>query len=277
MAAKRYWRLHISATGGAPYVIITELRMAESAGGVNVCTGGTASASSIWAEIHSAEKAFDGSLVREDSWYSASGAMNGGGSSWLQYDFGATPRDITEISISFNGGAWEPNAYPVSFLLYSSHDGVVWNRQRAWSGQVFEIGETKVLDASPLYVAAYNRNVLDKRFRNNSSAQSQAAINFNVTRFSSLFAGGNYVTPIRLTPYSGRKRITGSTTALGIPVARTVHLYDQKRGQLIASVFTKSDGVFQFADLAEGAYTVMGVDSGGEQNSVVYANVVAVD
>ena len=129
MAAHRYWRLLISQSGGSSYTGITELKMAEAAGGANVCTGGTPSASSIFNASYPASNAFDGVLTAAASWYCASATYSGGLNSWIQYDFGGTPRDIAEIAISHYGNSGNDIlAYPSAFALYYSDDNVKWVR-----------------------------------------------------------------------------------------------------------------------------------------------------
>jgi len=285
MAAHRYWRLFIATTNGATQVAIGELFLATTPGGASVATGGTPSASVV-SGANTADKAFNGTQSSSDYWQStgtysqlsADGFRQG--CEWVQYDLGAgNAKDIAELRIYFPAAGFVSiSMAPAQFMLMYSDDGKTWRMQRAWSNQVFAAGETKTFDATPLPEASiYNRLVLDKRYRNNDSARPQSDINFNARRFRGIFSGSNFLTPCRNTPYSGRKRIAGSTTVLGLPAARMVHLFDQKRGQIIATAMTKADGQFQFTELAPGTYTVMGVDPSGVQNSVVYANVTAVD
>ncbi|MDD2978125.1 discoidin domain-containing protein [Aquabacterium sp.] len=274
MAAHRYWRLFISAAFNSQYVTIGELTFATTPGGASVATGGTASASSFWPGSLPA-KAFKGASSPNDWWSS-----NGGGSAWLQYDLGSgNEKDIVEMRIYFPAGnAGYTDQAPSSFSLHYSDDGANWTRQSQWSGQSFAAGETKTFDATPIPdFAISNRIVLDKRFRFNSAALAQSEAFSSVRHFSRLFAPDNYLTPMRLTPYTGNKRIAGSTTELGLPSARKVHLLEQKSGMIIDTRHTRADGLFEFAGIAAGTYTVLGVDSSGAQNSVVYAHVEAVD
>lgn len=273
MAAHRYWRLFVGASASSAYVTIGELMLATTPGGASVATGGTPSASSSYSGSTTPDKAFDGTLGTT-CWNSAATY-----SAWLQYDLGAgNEKDIVEIRIYFPSSGSNVSEAPSSFLLYWSDNGQTWTRQSQWSGQVFTAGETKTLDATPIPDASItNRLVLDKRFRFNDAAQSQSAINFTARRFRMLFAQDNYLAPARNTPYSGTKRIAGSTTVLGMPAARTVHLLEQKSGLIIATQHTQADGQFEFREIADGFYTVMGVDPSGAQNSIVYAHVSAVD
>lgn len=284
MAAHRFWRLFISDIAGSyNYVGVNELAMAESPGGANVCTGGTASASTVNG-TYTADKAFDGSFLSTNSWACASnnfhpGVPNSPMNAWLQYDFAATPRDIVEIKVTFppSGGILtNVNMAPKNFSLYYSDDGLTWVRQRAWSEQSFSFGETKTYDATPLSsILIKNRLVLERNLREIESALGPDII-CTTLRGPNFSRAKNNTTPLRHTPYTGNKRIAGSTTSLGVPLARRVDLLDQKSGQLVARINTPSTGEFEFSDLADGAYSLIGVDNTAEQNSVIFAHVAAV-
>lgn len=272
MAAHRYWRLYIAQTNGNQTVAITELAMAETAGGANMCTGGTASASSG----SSASLAFDGVLTADNTWYSTSGLFNSGDTAWLQYDFNANPRDIVEIKITFATGLYYLSYAPKSFSLYYSDDNLNWTRQRSWSEQVFSFGETKTYDATPISsVLITNRQLFDRKLKNTFAALPQTWY-ASAVRSNSKVRGRNCTRPWRQTPYSGNKRVAGSTTSLGVPLARRVDLVEQKSGLLVARINTPKTGEFEFKELADGTYTLVGVDDTAEQNSVIFAHVAAV-
>lgn len=285
MAAHRYWRLFISSVASSTSVAIGELILATTAGGASVATGGTASASSTTG-VNAASRAFDGTLSSSNYWQSLllyTGTNVDGtvrGCEWLQYDFGSgNDKDIAEIRIYFPaGGSIATSVSPSSFVLYYSDNGLNWTRQKAWNLQTFTAGETKTYDTTATPDASItNRLVIDKRYRYNSAAQSQADIFNSGKRFATLFSGTSKLIPVRNTPHTGRKRIAGSTTVLGMPRARVVHLLEQKSGKIINTFNTKADGTFEFLEIADGIYTVLGVDPSAEQNSVVYAHVVAID
>ena len=281
MAAHRFWRLFISDVAGSnSYVGVNELAMAESPGGANVCTGGTASASTVNG-THTADKAFDGSFLSANSWACASNIFSQGSqmNAWLQYDFAATPRDIVEIKVTFppSGGIFtNVNMAPKNFSLYYSDDELTWVRQRSWSEQSFSFGETKTYDATPLSsILIKNRLVLERNLKEIESALGPDII-CTTLRGPNFSRAKNNTTPLRCTPYTGTKRIAGSTTSLGVPLARRVDLLDQKSGQLVARINTPSTGEFEFSDLADGVYSLIGVDNTAEQNSVIFAHVAAV-
>ena len=198
---------------------------------------------------------------------------------WLQYDFAATPRDIVEIKVTFppSGGIFSNvNMAPKNFSLYYSDDGLTWVRQRAWSEQSFSFGETKTYDATPLSsILIKNRLVLERNLKEIESALGPDII-CTTLRGPNFSRAKNNTAPLRCTPYTGTKRIAGSTTSLGVPLARRVDLLDQKSGQLVARINTPSTGEFEFSDLADGFYSLIGVDNTAEQNSVIFAHVAAV-
>lgn len=87
-AAHRYWRL-VSLSSDGFVVHVTEIEMATSPGGADICTGGTAIGSEPSA-IRAPANAFDNS-VASTSFYqeddtASQGVMCG---SWVGYDFGA--------------------------------------------------------------------------------------------------------------------------------------------------------------------------------------------
>jgi hypothetical protein len=275
MATHRYWRLHIAEVNGSSAVAITELEMAESPGGANVCTGGTASASSVTGS-NTADKAFDGSFTSVNTWQTLTSLFNNGLTAWLQYDFNASPRDISEMKISFATGLSGVNLAPKAFSLYYSDDNIRWTRQRSWAEQVFSFGETKTYDTTPISSALItNRVALERKLKNIEAALPQGWY-ASVTRANSMVRGRNCTRPWRLTPFSGSKRIAGSTTSLGVPLARRVDLLDQKSSQLVERINTPTTGDFEFSELADGTYSLVGVDNTAEQNSVIFAHVAAV-
>ena len=273
MAVHRYWRLVISDTNGAgAAVAIGELTLATAAGGASVAVGGTASASDAYSG-HPATNAFNGIESSSDMWrtYSAIPAQ------WIQYDFGATPRDIVEMRIYFPVGTTVVCS-PKNFALYWSDDGMTWTRQRAWSEQTFTEGGTNTYDTTAVPSGSItNRRLPGIVTHRNVEAALPQAFFASLSRSTGGFARSrNWTRPWSITPYSGQLRIAGSTTVLGMPKARRVDLLDQKSGLLVDSCNTGPDGVFAFEQLADGVYALVGVDNSAEQNSVIYAHVTPV-
>lgn len=136
MAAHSYWRLNLihGAASGAPYVNTTEVAMHTSIGGSNVCTGGTASASS-----GTAANAFDGNT--STNWESSTGA-----NAWLKYAF-ASPVDIVEYTIRKGSFAGED---PIEWQLEFSDDNSSWTVAGIERGiNSWSAGETKTFTVNP--------------------------------------------------------------------------------------------------------------------------------
>lgn len=280
MAAHRYWRLLISDTngGGTNSAVIGELILATSAGGASVATGGTASASDVFADS-SAANAFNGTQSSSDAWCSLTRTFDLGSTQWIQYDFGGTPRDIVEMRIYFPAaGTFALALAPKNFALYWSDDNNTWTRQRAWSEQTFTAGGTNTYDTTAVPSGAITNRRLPgiSTYRNATAALPQAFFASLSRSTGGLTRARNWTRPWSITPYSGKLRIAGSTTVLGIPKARRVDLLDQKSGLLVDSRNTGPDGVFAFEQLADGVYALVGVDNSAEQNSVIYAHVTPV-
>lgn len=277
MAAHRYWRLYISRTGGSANTSVGELVLATTPGGAQAATGGTASASSTFG-ANVAALAFDGTTSTANFWLSVSGGMPAGsGQEFLQYDMGVGGGiDVAEVRLYYNGLTSGPNTYPSNFALLYSDDGVKWTLQRAWSGLAFTDGETKTLDVTPLPSnQVFNRVVLRRDYRYNAAANSGPAPSvLRVLQHRLIGFGVRHSTGAAVaTPWSGNYYIAGSTTVLGEPYARRVDLIDQRSGLLVRTFQTKNDGAFLFENIGPGPWTLVGVDSTAEQNSVIYAHV----
>lgn len=280
MAAHRYWRLVISDTngGGGNSAVIGELILATTAGGASVATGGTASASDVYYGSAVAN-AFDGTQSAENAWRSVMRTFESGPTQWIQYDFGGTPRDIVEMRIYFPAaGTFALTMAPKNFALYWSDDANTWARQRAWSEQTFTAGGTNTYDTTAVPSGSIvNRRILGLSIYRNTVAAVPQTFFGTLNRTSGGFARArNWTRPWSITPHSGNLRIAGSTTVLGLPKARRVDLLEQKSGLLVGRYNTGPDGVFAFEQLADGAYTLVGVDTSAEQNSVIYAHVTPV-
>lgn len=127
----RYWRILISSvTSGTPYAAISELEMYQTVYGANVCTGGTASASSVTGGYEAAD-AFDGNLRDYNSGSGSAWATNYGAvsNSWLKYDFGAG-NEKSIVAIGMHARAFATQA-PTAFSVQYSSDDSAWTT--AWS------------------------------------------------------------------------------------------------------------------------------------------------
>jgi len=275
VSARRFWRVvftGVSGSGGA--VGVSQLIMATTPGGAQAATGGTATASSVWSASWPISAAFDGNDAT--TWYSGSGTfLTTGlrsGVQFLQYEF-ATAVDIVEVRIR---APQDLQYSPESFAVLSSADGSTWEVRRGWRiDPVLTTGETRTFDATPLP----SEQVGNRLFR---SASVSPGVTFGVppsvvrVHIGPAAVGARaFSLPLRVTPFSGARFIAGSTTSLGLPTRRRVDLIDQKSGVLVEIARTGDDGQFLFEQISQGPWTVLGVDETAEQNSVVYAHVIA--
>lgn len=86
----RYYRWLFSAGAGASYIVIKEAEIMEAVGegyGDDICTGGTASAESVYSGSYGADKAFDDDVSTQLSVWNS--AASWGPTEWLKYDLGA--------------------------------------------------------------------------------------------------------------------------------------------------------------------------------------------
>jgi hypothetical protein len=131
MAAHRYWRVYITAVQSGGYTSMDELEMYAGAEMTNVCSGGTASASSTgfgW----SASNAFNGS-IGEPGWHSLTNNLPTT-PEWLQYDFGSgNDKDISQIKMVMRNG--NGGQAPKDFQLQYSDNGSSWTTLFTVTGQ----------------------------------------------------------------------------------------------------------------------------------------------
>lgn len=113
-AGHRYWRLNISANGGAGSTLVEELEFREVAGGADVTGTGTAIGSHA-----SPGNAFDNNTGTAYNPAAASGVTIG-------WDFGAgNGKNIVEVAIT-TSAATTLAALPKDFTLEYSDDGAAW-------------------------------------------------------------------------------------------------------------------------------------------------------
>lgn len=270
MAAHRFWGLHISSNwGDGYYTSLAELVLAPSAGGAQGAVGGTAIASTFRTATESPDKAFDGSPTT--SWCTS---YNFHIPSFIGYDMGAgNSLDVAEVRMTVYS-SMVINSYPRSFALMYSDDGVDWSVHKAWSEQAFSTGVERAFDATPIPAnQVYSRVLKEPVLRNDQANVGPPTL--RMTMPFGLMGGGlrHHTAPRAMTQFTGSYFIQGTTTALGEPLARRVDLYDQRSGQLVRQTFSKEDGAFLFDYIGPGPWTVVGVDSSAEQNSVIYAHV----
>lgn len=273
MAAHRYWRLRVTEGTAATYVRIAEVQFATSPGGSNVATGGVASASSEQSATYNAPKAFDGNSSTYWSSSNPSFTSNNGtftGGEYIQYVF-ASAQDLVEMKVTAM-----TSYFPLSMSLFWSDDGVKWTFQKTFTGLTWSNGETKTFDLTYVPVGAGRLATSILRRIGSTLLQPVKPIG-NLLRTTTWLRYSNWSRPLKTSWLTGRKRIAGSTTVLGNPKARTVHLLEQRTHQILDTRHTDASGVFEFANIADMQYTLVGEDRTKEQNSVIAANVTPVD
>ena len=122
-----YWRINITAANS--HAALSELEFAATAGGSNLCVGGSPVTGGSWPPPgHVAANAFDGntSSDRHYSWASSVGS-----SGWIGYHF-ANPVVVKEVRISARS---QSSQYPTAFSVDYSDDGVTWTQVVSYSGQ----------------------------------------------------------------------------------------------------------------------------------------------
>lgn len=133
------WRLGFSSSQGGRYVQLTEVVFLD-AGGADLSTGGTASASSEYGASYTAAKAFDKNINTD--WCTVSGNFP----AWLQYQHGA-PVDVAQVRIvcAANSAWLPPNELSVG--LYSGDSQETTHALTLLSGS-FTSGATVILGVS---------------------------------------------------------------------------------------------------------------------------------
>ncbi|MBF0212193.1 MAG: discoidin domain-containing protein, partial [Magnetococcales bacterium] len=123
--AHRYWRVHITAStaGSNNLISLYEAEMRAPGGSVDLCSGGTVSASHANVD---AIKLFDNNT--SSYWNNGSPGV----ACWFQYDFGAAnPVEIGELRMLPRYS----NQSPLAFTCQWSDDTITWQTQGSWSNE----------------------------------------------------------------------------------------------------------------------------------------------
>src|SRR5262245_15623648 len=119
-AALSRWRLNISAVQSGASASVATLQMASTASGTDLCTGGTARASSFWDATFGPALAFDGNAAtRWNNGPSGSPTLP----AWLEYQF-ASAVSIVEYRIQAPDTL--PSAIPPRNSTFEYWDGSAW-------------------------------------------------------------------------------------------------------------------------------------------------------
>lgn len=125
-----YWRINISEVQSGTYVSIEEIEMRATVGGADQCTGGTASADSVYSGTYAASNAFNDVVNTSTPWASGSGFPH-----WIKYAF-AAPVSVAEITIRSNSAAYGgANEHPKAFTIEWSDDDLSWTVARTVTAQ----------------------------------------------------------------------------------------------------------------------------------------------
>lgn len=278
MAAHRFWRLRIPRKDGTPtYVYLGDVYLALSAGGADIAPTATVTSSSNYSASYLPEKALDDNSAtywssESGTYWNVSGDMHGG--EYLQFEF-ATAQDIVEMRARTNTSGTAQ--WPKDMALFWSDDGVNWTFQRSWLNIDWgSAGSTVTFPATPLPLGAGRMPNIPMRRIGSYELQPSAPVG-RLDRSNTMVRFMNWTRPLKYSWLTGKKRIAGSTTVLGLPKARTVHLLLQSTHQILDTRHTSDNGEFEFPFIADLPYTIIGEDRTAEQNSVIYANVTPVD
>lgn len=271
MAAHRYWRFVFPASAYNSVCGISEAELRTSIGGSNVATGGTASASSESSGSFTASKAFDGDHSAGNGWMSQATA-----SAWLKYDFGAgNDKDIVEVKLttadSYASGFYS-GYFPMFGVFQYSDDDDSWTTLLYIGGMVSDFAKTYTFntdDYSPHNACLSRYGFQAANIGGIPAFDKDDGVVVSIARVTDKH--GNKIT--RKTNHSGNHHIAGTTTNAAVPVSRKVCLIDQKTNELVDVIYTTADGQFDFENIANKPFTVLGEDYSGVQNSVVFSNV----
>jgi hypothetical protein len=261
--------------------------MRTSIGGANVCVGGTASANN-YQGTYLPSKAFDGLTTDTglgNGWASVNttGSDGIGSFNWLMYDFGAgNEKDIQEIVLFApgTGGISGANMLPIAWRFQWSDDGVSWTTQRdytfdaltpAWtylSSRIYDVRQLGAIDI-------HNGKAMEVRgYRSPAPGQPTQPVYVPGGPESKITISiGRYKHDNVL---GGQFKLSGSTTSLGFPAPRRVRLYEQRSGRNYGEVNTTADGLFEFRNIHQGPWVVIGLDDTGAQNGVIFSHILAV-
>lgn len=99
------------------------------------------------------------------------------------------------------------------------------------------------------------------------------------TTGTSRLSASTYIVPFFNTAagYHGVYKVAGTTTDSGSPAKHRVYLFAQPGMVLVRSADTELPAAtFEFTNIAAGLYLVVGFDTSGTHNAVVYSHVAAV-
>lgn len=200
MAAHRYWRVYCLAAFNGSNMAFAAIEMAETPGGVNVCTGGTPAASGNWnGATNPVTYCFDGNI---NTWWASPSAAAG---TWVSYDLGAgVTKDVKELRLTArNDAAQDQCAY--SGILQWSDNGTTWVDYWTWyqPSSAYGVGTTFTHVAPELWQQGYwetslfagnvvidNRRLVARNLSGTGSAKSAKRISALKT-YCEVIVGGS--------------------------------------------------------------------------------------
>lgn len=253
MAAHTYWALFVSGQSSLGGAEVSEAEMRGAIGGPDLCSGGTASASS-----GTAANAFDNS--NSTVWSSAAGR----GLHRLAYQF-ASAVEVVEVAVRTGTS---PNYLPPFAVLAWSDDGAAWTML----GPAFEIAQsTGTTTVASGFSAAANTSQAP-------GAAARLATTWATSGAPALGAKAMAIT--RRDQWCGQHRVAGDVAITGTPdapVRRRVRLIDKASGTLMREAWSDaSTGAYSFDNVREGEVIVLAEDHTDVFNAVVSDAVVPV-
>lgn len=133
------WRIYITDVDGGTAVSINEIEFRATAGGSDLCNGGTPSSSSTFDSNRSHTYAFDNNTsVGTNFWGSATGLPQ-----WIRYDLPVANR-INQVMIQARNDGNTFGQSPKNFEIQSSTNGTAWDTEWTVTGSTgWAAGETR--------------------------------------------------------------------------------------------------------------------------------------
>lgn len=263
MAAHRYWGLLVTARAGSgDGVALAEVEMRATAGGTDLCTGGTAGGDFTSGQLPG--NAFDNSIATV--WYNGA---TGGRPVRLFYDFGS-PVSVAEMWLRLPGAGTYPGATFGPSLAWPqwSDDGSAWFFDQAPAGtlELGNDGEATISGLDGVAPSAYRVGGAALRLPTSWPAGPVSVRPTGALLRHDLQDGGSF-------------RIAGTVAIDGTPatpVRRRVRLFHLLSGRLVRETWSDAAGDFAFEKIAPGEYIVMSDDYTRTYNAVVADRVAAV-
>lgn len=231
MAAHVYWRLLVTYNNGGNAVGLQELDLHSTAGGANVATGGTATASETYSGLSPAN-AFDGNT--STIWGTAS-QISG---AWIQYQF-ASATSIVEYAITTrNDSYW--NQVPMRWQFQYSDDGTTWTT----ADNVYASGWGQ--NVTQTFTVGANFGILNGASVGHQIKGQQPALTYTVPtgnagrRIDKPYWGGRVCSPAAI-----KTTVSGTVSELGTAKQGVlVMAYDKLTSALLGTARTASDGTY---------------------------------